>query len=106
MAVNISEFDQYRVSLVLFKIEDIKNEILENETSHSDWLHKGSRFNDNKNILVRMLSKMLMLNGEDLEKTKAQFLSLNSVEIEPYIKDAILDAASADYYYNFEKDWN
>lgn len=104
-AIRIEDFDQYRVGLVLFKINEMKDSLVSEETNHIDWIYKGIRFNDNKAILVRLLSKIHLEEKSDLEKTKAKFLSLNSEEIVPYIKWAVLDAASADYYYTFEKDW-
>ena len=103
LCVSSKEFDQQRLYLVVGKIKETK-------PSYDGFLetnehHKGRRYNDDERIGQVLLSFIFEECGFDLEKSRSRFLSLNSQEIEPYIKKAILESASADYYYTYEKDW-
>lgn len=65
-----------------------------NGLSHDDGLLAGRRFNDNSDILCRIESNICEDDlPEDIE------------DLEDVVEEALIDAASCDYYYAYEKDW-
>ena len=102
--VNVKEFDTYRFSLLVAKIQNTKAQF-DADLEDSQTYLKGYRYKDNERIARFILSKIYDETKWDIEAAKAKFLSLNSEEIMPYIKLGVLDAASADYHYTYEKQW-
>lgn len=100
--VDTTKFDSYHFSLLVAKIKNTKESY---DLSDSDTYLKGSRYNDNDRIARMVVGNIYAEVKMDLEVAKAKFLSLNSVDIEPYIKQAVLDSASADHWYTYEKQW-
>lgn len=100
--VNVQEFDQYRFSLLVAKIKNIKEQF---DVSDSSQYLKSSRYNDNERIARMVVGNIYAEMNYNLEAAKSKFLQLNSEEIVPYIKTAVLDSASADHWYTYEKQW-
>lgn len=100
--VNINEFDSYRFSLLEAKIGQVKSSFDHLITNTYEYL-KGSRYKDNNRIARFILGEIYTECGFDSKKANQKFLSLNSEEMMPYIQKGVLDAASADYYYTYEK---
>lgn len=102
--VNINEFDQQRFYLLTHKIKLTKAyyDNLLNDNEHL----RGRRYDDDSRIAQMIVGDIYKECGFDLEASKKKFLALNSVDIEPYVKKAVLESASADYYYTYEKRWD
>lgn len=103
--VNIDEFDKQRFYLLTHKIKNIKSQF-DVDLDKQDWAMKGRRYSDDERIARMVIGDLYVDCNFDLEAAKSKFLSFNSFEIEPYIKNAVLESASADYYYTYEKDWS
>lgn len=106
--VDINNFDQQRFYLLTHKVNMTKDSYLEvksGETSHKSELMYGSRTQDSDRIARMIVGDIYAECKYDLEKAKSRFLSLTSTEIEPYIKKAVLESASSDYWYSYEKEW-
>jgi 6-pyruvoyl-tetrahydropterin synthase len=101
---DLSKFDAYMFNLLVNKIKNTKSQY-DADLANEEWALKGSRYNDNERIARMVVGNIYGECGFDYEKANAKFISLNSIEIEPYIKAAVLDSASADYYYTYEKQW-
>ena len=101
---DISKFDTHRLTLLVFKIQNTKAQYDDAIANTNEFL-KGSRYKDDSRIARMILGDIYAESGSDHVKANAKFLSLNSIEIEPYIKKAVMDSASADYYYTYEKQW-
>ena len=101
--VDISKFDQYRLYLLENKIKLDKPQY--DEQIYKEHLLKGWRYHDDKRIAKIVIGNIFEESGYDYEKAAQKFLSLNSTEIEPYIKNAVLDSAHSDYWYTYEKVW-
>lgn len=99
--VDLSKFDSARFYLLTFKVKDTKANYELNDFDHL----RGSRYNDDNRIARMVLGEIFTECNGDYAEANKKFLSLNSEEIEPYIKNAVLDSASADYYYTYEKVW-
>ena len=102
--ININDFDQYRFSLLVAKIKNVKAEY-DVDLQDADTYSKGYRYNDNDRIARMVLGFLYAETFYNGVKANEKFLSLNSEEILPYIKKAVLDSASADHYYTYEKQW-
>jgi hypothetical protein len=100
--VDIKQFDSYRFSLLVAKIKNTKDQF---DVSDNETYFKGSRYNDNERIGRMVIGNIYGEVKFDIEAAKSKFLSLNSEEIMPYIKAAVLDSASADHWYTYEKQW-
>jgi hypothetical protein len=101
---DLTKFDAYMFNLLLHKIKNTKSQY-DADLALEDWALKGYRYNDDERIARMVVGNIFAQSNYDYEKANAKFISLNSIEIEPYIKAAVLDSASADYYYTYEKQW-
>lgn len=99
-----SKFDAYAFNLLLHKIKNTKAQY-DSDLAKEEWALKGYRYNDDERIARMVIGDIFGECGFDYEKANTKFISMNSIEIEPYIKKAVLDAASADYYYTYEKQY-
>lgn len=99
-----SKFDAYMLNLVIAKIKNTKHEY-DADLEKEEWALKGSRYNDDERIALMVIGQIYGECGFDYTKANAKFISLSSIEIESYIKKAVLESASADYYYTYEKQW-
>lgn len=102
--VDKSKFDAERLYLLEHKIKNTKH-LYDADLEKEDWALKGSRYNNDARIAMMVVGNIYAECEFDHEKANAKFLSLNSTEIEPYIKKAIIESASADYYYTYEKQY-
>jgi len=105
LITNTSKFDQQRFYLLIHKIKQTKHLYDDTITSNEHEYLKGRRWEDDERIAAMILGDIYRECNFDYEKTNLKFLSLNSTEIEPYIKSSVLESASCDYYYTYEKDW-
>lgn len=101
--VDKNKFDAYMFTLLVAKIKNTKNDY-DSLLMDGEYL-KGSRYNNDERIAMMVLGDIFTECKRDYFKANEKFVSLNSVEIEPYIKEAVLDSASCDYYYTYEKQW-
>ena len=105
---DIAKFDEQRLYLLVARIKNTKKKY--NTDNLDDWYCEGSRYYDNERI-VRMLCGYLVDETRNLDGStnykaaNSKFISMDTSQIDPYIKKAVLESASADYYYKFEKDW-
>ncbi len=104
IVTDITKFDAYRFGLLVGKIKNVKADFDEILSDTSQYL-KGYRYNDDNRIARIVVGNIFAEAGFNEEKAAAKFIALNSIEIMPYIKVAVLDAASADYHYTYEKQW-
>ena len=101
---DVTKFDAYRFTLLVAKINNIKSEF-DLELADTETYLKGYRYNDNQRIARMVIGDIYAECEFNLEKANQKFLSLNSEETVPYIKKSILDSASADHWYTYEKQW-
>ena len=101
---DVTKFDTYMYTLLLHKIKNTKSEYDSQLQDTTQYL-KGSRYNDDDRIARNVIGDIYAKSGFDYDKANAKFISLSSTEIESFIQKAILDVASADYHYAFEKEW-
>jgi hypothetical protein len=101
---DISKFDQERLTLLTYKIKETKANY-DAYLADTDSYLKGSRYNDDARIARMVVGNIYGECKFDHVEASKKFLSLNSIEIEPYIKAAVLDSASADHWYTYEKQW-
>jgi hypothetical protein len=101
---DLSKFDSYMFNLLVHKIKNTKSQY-DADIAADDMSMKGYRYNDDQRIARIVIGNIYGECGFDYEKANAKFISLNSIEIEPYIKAAVLDSASADHWYTYEKQW-
>jgi hypothetical protein len=101
------KFDEHKVYLLTHRIKNTKDFVILDE-----YMQKGSRYYDDSRIAKLVLGYIAeqTKNGYDfnLEKANEKFLSLSSIDIDPYIVDAVKEAAACDYHYdghNMEKQW-
>lgn len=97
---DLSQFDYQRQILVVHKIATTKEQFVEQED-----FYKGSRFNDNIRILRILLGIIFSEEGRDYVRANGKFVSMDSKQIMPYIKRAVVDSGRADYHYKFEKQY-
>ena len=102
--IDSTVFDQNRLYLLQYKIKTIKSQYDGQLQSNEHF--KGIRYNDNVRISHMILGDIYLECNSDVSAAKNKFLSLNSTAIQPYIEKAVLDSASADYWYENEKDWD
>lgn len=102
---DLSKFDSYMFNLLLNKIKNTKSQY-DADLAKEESVLKGRRYSDDERIARMVVGDIYAQCGFDYEKANEKFVSLNSNDIEPYIKAAILDSASADYYYTYEKQWD
>lgn len=100
--IDISKFDAYRFNLLTNKVKNHKVDYDSDIADQGEFL-KGYRYNDNDRIARMILGDIFFECQSDAICANAKFLSLNSTEILPYIKKAVMDSASADHYYTYEK---
>ena len=101
---DISKFDKERLQLLAYKIKETKH-LYDANLADTNTFLKGSRYNDDQRIARMILGNIYNECKFDYVEAAKKFLSLSSTEIEPYIKAAVLDYASCDYYYTYEKVW-
>lgn len=101
---DVTKFDTERFYLLTYKIKATKATYDSDIADQGEFL-KGSRYNDDARIARMVVGDIYGECGFNQEKAAAKFLSLNSTEIEPYIKKAVMDSASADHWYTYEKQW-
>lgn len=99
---DITKFDAYQVSLLIKKIENVKPDFDDALDEVYDTI-KGFRYGQNGRIARLILGQLFTECDFDCIKANAKFISLNSTEIIPYIKDAVIESARADYHYAYEK---
>lgn len=100
---DLSKFDKQRFDLLVFKIKDTKASY--DSEMKSDEHLKGYRYNDNERIARMILGYFYSEAQCNYELANKNFLALNSTEIQSYIKKAVLESASADHWYTYEKQW-
>ena len=90
--------------LKIFKIliQELRNQFGQSfqSTDHDKQLMKGHRWNDDDRII------RIAYNNKPKEEGYADLVSLSSKELEARLIDALRNAASADYYYKYEKEWD
>jgi hypothetical protein len=103
--LDYSKFDEHKVYLLTHRIKNTKEYIILDK----DFMEKDYRYNDDSRIAKLVLGYIAeqTKDGYDFNLGKAndKFLSLSSIDIDPYIADAVKEAASCDYHYNREKVW-
>ncbi len=104
IVVNKDKFDKQRFYLLTHKIKQIKSQY-DSAIESDDMSMKGSRYNDDDRIARTVVGIIHAECDLNLDRSKLRFLAMDSVEIEPYIKQAVLESASADYYYTYEKEY-
>ena len=102
---DITKFESYMFNLLLHKIKNTKNQY-DSIISSDDASLKGSRYNDDQRIARMIVGDIFAESDYDYVVANARFISLNSVEIEPYIRKAVLESARADYHYTHEKQYD
>lgn len=105
IVVDVSKFDQQRFYLLTHKIKNTKSQY-DQLIEEDDMAMKGRRYNDDERIARMVVGKIYGECNYDIEEAKKKFLALNSTDIEPYIKYAVLDSAGADHWYTYEKRWD
>ena len=100
---DITKFDSQKVYLLQGRIGNIKDSVELN----ADCFCKGIRYNDNERISRLVLGYIIGSEKGviDYESANANFLSLNTTQIDPLIYRAVYEAAESDFYYEFEKEW-
>jgi len=103
---DIKKFDEQRVYLLQGRIKNIKNSV----KLDPEWSHKARRFGDDSRIaqilLGYIIEETLDQDGErNFKAANSKFLSLDTHQIDPYIERAVQEAADADFYYTFEKEY-
>ena len=102
------QFDQEKVYLLIGRIKNTKS--LYDNDLNPHWSEKGRRYYDDERISRMVLGYILEKTADkpfkfNIEKANSKFLSMDTHEIDPYIKKAVIEAAEADYYYTYEKEW-
>lgn len=108
VSVDITQFDQDKLTLLKGKIDFMKENIIEladGEVDHRLMIMRGSRFDNSERIARTVVGKLYAKCKFDIELAKKMFLEISSLDIEPFIIDSVKESASADYYYNYEKDY-
>ena len=100
---DLTKFDKQRFDLLVYKIKDTKAKY--DSEMNSDEHLKGYRYNDNERIARMILGYFYAESQFNYDVANKKFLSLNSTEIETYIQKAVLESASADHWYTYEKQW-
>ncbi len=101
---NTSNFDAYRLNLLIGKIKNTKA-IYDADLQDLNTYYKGYRYNNDERIAHMILGNIFNECQSNYVAANAKFLSLDSIQIEPYIKAAVLESASADHWYLYEKQW-
>lgn len=101
---NITQFDAYRLNLLVAKIKNVKADYDADIADQNEFM-KGRRYNDDDRIARLILGYLYTETGSDHVRANAKFLSLDSIEILPYIKKAVLESAKGDYWYEYEKQY-
>lgn len=102
---DITKFDQYMLVLLIAKIKNTKSQY-DTLINSDNTMMMGGRYHDDRRIAHMVIGDIFTECSMDYQKANTKFISLNSIEIEPYIKKAVLDSAGADYWYLYEKQWN
>ena len=105
VVINLQNFDQDKFYLLKGRISQTKAEHLD-LIKESDDMMCGSRYDNDARIAQMVLGYLYQEVDFNYEDANKLFLSLSSIETDPYIKKAVLESASADYYYAFEKRWD
>lgn len=85
----------------LFEVFKPAVKLMRAEVSKSppnDWYHEGSRFWDDERVFLRI--------GSAINKSGIDSCEFSEEELQHLARKALLDCASADYYYTFEKEWD
>ena len=106
VVISVTNFDQDKFYLLKHKIKETKSQYDSLLEAQPNEYLKGSRYEDNSRLANMVLGDLYQECDYSYPEANKLFLSLTSVEIEPYIRKAILESASADYYYKFEKNWD
>lgn len=102
--VQIKEFDSQRFYLLVHRIKQNKAafyEAMENDAM----TYRGTRYNNDERMAQMIVGSIYGEVDFDLEEAKRVFLSLTSSEMDCYIKAAVYESTSADFYYKFEKEY-
>jgi hypothetical protein len=104
--LDYSKIDAQRKDLVVYKINESKSQVYDILSQEGYSVEKGRRFNDNSYIFNSLISFIGdQINSFDAEAINLKFLSIESTQIDKYIYRAVLDAANADFYYTYEKEY-
>ena len=101
VVVDKSHFDAYSFNLLFWKIKNTKSQY-DTDLEGSEAI-KGVRYRDDDRIARMVLGYIFTECGFDPSYANKKFISLNSIDIEPYIRQAILESARADCHYLQEK---
>jgi len=101
------KIDQQRYYLLQGRIGQIKDSIVPEDT---DWYLRGWRYNDNERIAYMIIGDIVKETKDqdghhNYEAANAKFISMDTHQIDVYIKKSVLESASADHWYAFEKEW-
>ena len=105
LVININKFNERTLSLLVDRIGQNKDSI----TLEGD-LYTGRRYCDNERI-ARMICGYIVEETYDQNRTinyeaaNSKLVSMDTHQIDPYIEKAVIESASCDFYYMFEKDW-
>lgn len=94
MSTDYIKYSNNTQQKILTLLPDIRKKVYStfNGLNHNEGLLSGRRFRDDENIIWRIASNV----------SEAKCLE----DMEEVITEALYDAASSDYYYTYEKDWN
>ena len=102
--VDHSKFNELNFKLLIQEIRNTKYRY-DSDLSDESTYFKGSRYKDDERIARMILGFIYEECGYDALIANIKFVSMNLFEIETYIKKAVLESASCDYYYSFEKEY-
>lgn len=107
-----SLFDPVKMCSLIHRIKNTKH--LYDEDLNPDYSEKGRRYHDDERV-ARMVCGYFLeefsqpINGTqgffNVTKANEKLKSLDSHQIDPYIKRAVVESAESDYHYNNEKEW-
>lgn len=79
-----------------------------NNVSHSDFLYKGSRWNDN-NLIIEKVFEIIIKKYKLNNFTENQIIdfikTINQQQFDIIIIKSLMSQAYSDYYYKYEKDY-
>lgn len=99
----VEQVDQQRYFLLISEIRQLKDDYY-NSAKLFD-LHRGSRYNSNTYIAGLVVGYVYSWCLHELNTTKILFLSMSSEEMRLLIERAVIEAAQADHFYDFEKEY-
>jgi predicted MPP superfamily phosphohydrolase len=98
---DITKFDTYSFNLLVYKIKNTKSQYDVDFVGGEHF--KGFRYNDDERIARMVIGDIFAECQRDENRANSKFISLDSIQMEAYIKRAVLESASCDHYYTFEK---